>query len=441
MRISGTAMTVVTLVALAGVGCGTYYFRTVQETRRQELQRETAVAKQKTKEAEARAKGDEAKAAADKARAAVAEQKAAEARKAQAEEAKAAEQQKAANAKAAQEAAVAETRKAEALKAAADAAALKAAKEKEAADAADAAAKRKAEAESLALKRAEEERKRADAEYATTAAKKRIAEAALAKSANELKTAEANAAAERDRKLRMYQRAGTSRAEMLALQRAERLLALEEAGVPLGEAAARLDAEAAPAASETPAEGEAKTNAVVEVAWPDASRGVEPASPRKMDELLARERDRHTRDYIVSFRALIAQASEDGRVADVARYRATLVALVPDYLDIYTKLIEEARAAGDAAAEANLCAELFTLVPAWQRVAIAAQLIARDEAYYSRMLAGRVTKDEYVRAFRKLYDEARRDKGDRDERDQRVEHICRVLATYVPDYESLQSWK
>ena len=43
--------------------------------------------------------------------------------------------------------------------------------------------------------------------------------------------------------------------------------------------------------------------------------------------------------------------------------------------------------------------------------------------------------------FRKIYDAARRDKGDRDERDEKVAHICRVLATYVPDFERSPEWK
>ncbi len=43
--------------------------------------------------------------------------------------------------------------------------------------------------------------------------------------------------------------------------------------------------------------------------------------------------------------------------------------------------------------------------------------------------------------FRKLYDQAMRDKGDRDERREKMSHICKVLATYVPDYERSPEWK
>lgn len=128
-------------------------------------------------------------------------------------------------------------------------------------------------------------------------------------------------------------------------------------------------------------------------------------------------------------------------MADANYYRATLISLVPDYVSIYRELVEEARKAKDEEVAGRRLDELISLIPSWQRVAVFVQLIRQDETYYSRMLAGRVEKGEYVKAFRKIYDEARRDKGDRDERNAKVEHICKVLATYVPDYEKTTEWK
>lgn len=438
------------LVVLAAIGGGTYFFRTVQENKRLELQAQQQQAKLKSKEAEAKARAEEAKSKDADARKAENARKAAEAEAAKKKDALAQSKQEAENLKLKAEAAKAAAQKAESERKAAEAATKKSEAAKAAADAELAVQKQKTEAEAVALKRAQTERAKAEAEFATTAAAKRIAEAALAKSENELKTAEANATAERDRKLRMYSRANTSRAEMLALQRAEKLLALEESGAL---AAAGTETEnAADATKQTSAESsvEAKgeTNAVVAVKWPEAVVGETPAGAR-IEEVMCRvaektqtARVRRARAHINSFSALIDKASaEEGRETDVAYYRRTLVSLVPDYVDVYMELISEARASGDAKAESKRLDELVALVPAWQRVSVFVQLVRRDESYYSRVLAGRVTRDEYVKTFRKLYDEARREKGDRDERDAKVEHVCKILATYVPDFESSAEWK
>ena len=446
MRISGTAGLVVALLVLGAVGGGAFVFRSMQETERQKLQTEAQQAKLKTREAEQKAKESEAKAKEAEARKAEASRKQreaeAEAKKADLavkrqeesnlKEKRAADEAAEKHAAAAAAAAKAETAKAEAAKAAAEAEQVAQAK--------------KAEVESVALKRAEEERRKAEAELATVAAKKSIADAALAKSENERKTAEAAAAAERDRKLRMYARANTSRAELLALQRAEKLLALEESGA-LGKEAEPEEAGTPETQSAESTSAENATNVVVAVTWPDALPMETPAgeqvaeAQRKRDERMAQDHARTKRRHIDAFGALIAKAQEEGRVADVNYYRGTLISLVPDYVSIYRELIEEARKAKDEEVAGRRLDELISLIPSWQRVAVFVQLIHQDETYYSQMLAGRVQKGEYVRTFRKIYDEARRDKGDRDERDQKLAHLCEVLAVYVPDFEQSPEWK
>ena len=231
MRITGTTGTVLALVALAALGGGTYFFRTVQENRRLELQARIQQDRLKTKEAEALAKEAEAKTKESEARKAEAERKRAEAAAEEKRAVVAAKRQEEARAREQAAAATAAAKKATAEKAAADAAAKKAAAEKAASDAARAEQEKRAAAEAVVLQRAEAERKTAEAARDEKLAATRIAEAALAKSANERKAAEAAAAAEHDRKLRLYSRASLSRAETVALQRAERRLALEEAGL------------------------------------------------------------------------------------------------------------------------------------------------------------------------------------------------------------------
>lgn len=450
MKLSGTTGTVLMLLALASVGAGTYFFKTVQVNRKLELQARTKEAQQKAKEAEQKTREAEARTAEAEAKEKEAERKIKrdEADKAAAElETK---KQETENLKAQKEADTAAAAKAEAEALSAAAAMKKAEAEKAAADAAKAEAEQKAALETLALKRAEAERARAEAEKAKTEAAKTIAEAALEKSENELKTAQANAEAERDRKLRMYRRAETSRAEMLALQRAERLLALDESGALT---AADLEAGASAggaAATTAPAEEKAgeKTNAVVKVDWPETSNGQTPGDLKvgeigqKMVEKANAETRRRARAYIKSFGDLADAAAEQGRVADAAHYRQTLTALVPDYVEVYSELIDEARKGKDQTKEeTHLVKSLLATVPNWQRVATCEKLLLRDEAYFSKMLAGQVGRDEYVKAFRKLYDQAMRDKGDHDERREKMAHLCQVLSTYVPDFEHSPEWK
>lgn len=447
MRISGTAGLVGALLVLGVVGGGAFVFRSMQETERQKLQTEAQQAKLKTREADAKAKESEAKAKEAEARKAEAARKQAEAEAEAKKSVLAAKKQEEANLKEKRAADAAAEKRAAAEAAAAESAAKKSAAEKALAEAAEAAQKQKAEAESIALRRAEEERRKAEADFATANAAKKIAEAAQAKSENERKTAEATASAEHDRKLRLYSRANTSRAELLALQRAEKLLALEESGALDG--AGEMNGAGAPEEEPAPAQPgeEPATNAVVAVDWPSARPVETPAgervssAQRKRTELQAAECARDARRHIETFGQLIGKADAEGRSMDVAYYRRTLVSLVPDFVSVYRQLIEEARMAGDEKAAGRRLDELISLIPSWQRVSVFVQLIHHDEAYFSRMLAGRVEKSEYVKAFRKIYDEARRDKGDRDERDAKVEHICKVLATYVPDFENVTEWK
>ena len=436
MRISGTTGTALLFVALAAVGAGAYFLKTAQENRRLELQAKTKQAQQKTKEADAKAKEAAAREEDAKARQRDSERKIKEAEAAKAAADLAAKRQETESELAKAEADKAAAAKAEAEKAASDAATAKAEAEKAASDAARAANEKKAEAEGLALKRAEAERAKAQAELARTEAAKKIAEAALAKSENDAKAAEANAAAERDRKLRMYRRAETSRAEMLALQRAERLLALDESG-----ALTAADLENASSESGDP-------RAVVKVDWPDAAPAASPTdsaaakADKKMSEAAVAENNRRAREYVATFGALADRAAAEGRLADAAYYRRTLTSLVPKYEDVYAELIDEARKEGGRAKdEERYVKELMAIVPEWRRVAVCESLLQRDEDYFSRALAGRMARDEYVKVFRKLYDKAMRDKGERDERREKMAHICKVLATYVPDYERSPEWK
>ncbi len=447
MRISGTAGAVVALIALAAVGGGTFFFKTVQNNRKLELEKQIQDAKLKARTVDAKAKEAEAKAKEAEARKAEADRKKAEA----AAEAKktelAAQKQEASNLKEKAAAAAAETKRAAAAKAAAEAETAKSAAAKQAAEARRLEQEKRAAAEAVARERAVAEQKKAEAALAEKMAVKQIADAALAKSENERKAAEANAAAEHDRKLRLYSRANTSRAELLALKRAEKLLALEESGALDAAGEDNGADEETEGTTEAPAAGEAQTNAVVEVKWPSAVVEETPAekkvaaSRQQLDDRVALAQTRQARRHINEFSAMADKAEADGRVADARYYRRTLMSLVPNYVTVYEELIDEARKADDAKAEAKRLAELLALVPAWQRVAVLVQLIERDEAYYSRALAGRVSQDEYVKAFQKIYDEARRDKGDRDERDAKIVHICKVLATYVPDFETSPEWK
>ncbi len=442
MKVSGTVGAVCALVLLGAVGCGVFLFKNAQETRRQELALQTQNAKLKAREvarleaeANEKAKSAEAKSAESKRRQAEAEkEKAAKALQTKQEEAKAA--------KARKEAADAEAAKAVKARAAAEAETERAAAAVERAEAEKAAADAKAKAEGLALQKAAEERRRAEAELARTVAAKAVADAALAKSENDRKAAEANAAAEHDRKLRMYRRAESSRAEMLELQKAERLLALEEAGVALPKTEQE-ETEEEPQG----ADSAGPTQTVVSVTWPEAAGSGDGASVAlekrglASDAKVARARRRAAREHVDRFMRLVESAVRDGRTTDAAYYRKTLASIVPNYPFVFTELIEDARKAKRQDLAERYCADLMALTPDWARVGVMTDLIDRDEAYYSGMLAGRVTKDEFVKAFRKRYDRARRNKGDLDEREEEMESICRKLAEYVPDFERSPEWK
>ncbi|MCQ2395301.1 MAG: hypothetical protein MJ249_13555, partial [Kiritimatiellae bacterium] len=63
MKLSGTTGTVLMLLALASVGAGTYFFKTVQVNRKLELQARTKEAQQKAKEAEQKTREAEARTA------------------------------------------------------------------------------------------------------------------------------------------------------------------------------------------------------------------------------------------------------------------------------------------------------------------------------------------------------------------------------------------
>lgn len=446
MKISSSIGMAGVLVVLAAVGGGTFVFRNLQETRRQELQQKTQEAKLKTKEEARREAEANAKAKEAEARTAEAKRKTAEAEKAAAEKNLAAKRESVAAEKARKDAAATESVKATKVKAAAEAETAKAKAAQAKAEAEKAAADAKAKVEALARDKAAEERRKAEAELARVALAKEVADAALAKSENERKTAEANAVAEHDRKLRMYRRAETSRAEMVELQKAERLLALEESG---GAIAAVDAADDEPGAStETTTDGAAApTQQVVSVTWPDAADERSPATRHVLEAdrahvaRLAADRRRRSREHVVNFEAMVERAEREGRTADVAYYRRTLVSLVPDYPLVCAELIEEARRDNRPKDADYFCTALMAFTPEWARVGVMLELLARDEAYYSKMLAGRVTKDEFVKAFRKRYDRARRGKGDQDERDAEMAHICSVLATYVPDYERSPEWK
>lgn len=385
----------------------------------------------KAKEAEARIKEAAQKKAADEHATAKAN---ADAKKAAAE----AEKLKLKNAKE-------EIAKAKARKAAAEAEAEKAKAQKAAAEAARAEQERKVAAERLARERAEAAARKAAAEQATAEAARRAAEAARERSENERRTAEANAAAEHDRKLRLYQRAGTSRAELVALRRAEKRLALEESGLLEDEGEAEDADEAKGEAAE--AEKPAATNAVAAIRWPDADDVADGrAAPEDRSDALRRQRERRAaRRDVRELGDLANRAEAEGRAADAARFRAAIKTFAPDYVALYADSISEAKAAGKADEARALLGDLFKVVPEWERADVVVRLLERDEAHYSEALAGRVPKAVYVSAFRTLYDRTRRDvesdgADGRNPRAERMQHLREVLARFVPDYERVYEW-
>lgn len=441
MKVSGTVGAVCAFVLVGVVGCGVFLFKNVQETRQRELALQTQNVKLKVRESARQEAEANEKAKAAEAKAAEARRRQAEAERERAAKDLQSKRQEAETAKARKAAADAESAKAVKARAAAEAETARANAAAKRAEAEKSVAEAKAKAEEVALKRAVEERLKAEAEFARAAAAKAVADAALAKSENERKTAEANAAAEHDRKLRMYRRAESSRAEMIELQKAERLLAMEEAGVAMPQTEQAAEADMADNAAAAP------TQTVVSVQWPDvAAEKGEVASGLAMRDLALDARERRerrlaAREHVGRFMKLVESAVRDGRSADAAYYRKTLATIVPNYPLVFTELMEDARKAKRQDMAETYCSDLMALTPDWARVGVMVDLIDRDETYYSGMLAGRVSKEEFVKAFRKRYDRARRNKGDRDEREEEMESICRKLAEYVPDFERSPEWK
>lgn len=450
---AGSSMGRIALAAAfaAALGGGFLVWKGYAENRRLEL-----------KAAAARAAADRARAEGQAAEAAARENakaKEAEARIKEAAQKKAADERATAKANADAKKAAAEAEnlklknaqeeiaKAKARKAAAEAEAEKAKAQKAAAEATRAEQERKVAAERLARERAEAAARKAAAEQATAEAARRAAEAAREKSENERRTAEANAAAEHDRKLRLYQRAGTSRAELVALRRAEKRLALEEAGLLEDEGESEGADEAKGAAAE--AEKPAATNAVAAAAvrWPDADDAADGrAAPEDRSDALRRQRERRAaRRDVRELGDLANRAEAEGRAADAARFRAAIKTFAPDYVALYADAISEAKAAGKADEARALLGDLFKVVPEWERADVVVRLLERDEAHYSEALAGRVPKSVYVSAFRTLYDRTRRDvesdgADGRNPRAERMQHLREVLARFVPDYERVYEW-
>lgn len=339
---SGTAKTAVFFIVVAALGAGGWFWQSMQTQRKLELENQKKELALKAKQADAAKAESERKAKeAESRRAADALKKAEADKKAAAAKAEAA-QTEAANLKAKAEAAKLATEQAHAAKAAAEAETAKQEAAKAAAEAKEKELAKQREVEALAAKRAADERAKAEAALAQAQAAKKIADAALAKSENELKAAEENAKAERDRKLRMYKRAVTSRAELIDLQHAERLLALDEAGLLTnGVSIASLDA-----AADSMAEG--ATNEVAETDSDVAQirqQGVvvqpkvEPLTKAEQElkdltEALDDKRQADVRrrdaDYQNMFRDLIEQAEKDGRTRDAAYYRRALQSLLTD---------------------------------------------------------------------------------------------------------------
>lgn len=435
-----TTGTILILVLLGAIGGGTFVFRNIQETKRQEIQQKTQQAKLKTKAAEA----EKAKAEEETAKAA-ARKKEAEAKKAEAEAAKAkadveAKKAETEAAKAKAEAAQAETAKAEAQADAAAAEADKLAARKAADEAAAAAAGAKAKLEAETCARIQAEQAKAQAEAARALAEQTVAEAALKKSENERKTAEAKAAEEHDRKLRMYRRAKTSRSEMIELQAAERRLAREEAGLaPEEESAAVTPAAPAEPPPEPVVVPTAEEARLAGVQWTD---GKEPPTPaeaklvqenRKLSEQTDMVHTRRARKYVAAFGKLIAEAQKENRREDVKYYRKTLVTLVPDYRDVYVAQAEELRLHGKVEAELTVLKELLALVEPSARETLFAWLIERDGAHYAGRLARLVTPEEYVSLYKRLVDVVRHENGDREVREQRLDNYWKWMGPYLQD--------
>lgn len=344
---SGTTKTAAFFVLVALVGAGGWFWQSMQTQKKLELENQKKELALKAKQADAAKAEDERKAKEAEARTAEANRKKSEADKAKAEAAAEAARTESDNLKAKGEAAKLAIEQSQAAKAAAEAETAKQEAAKAAAEAKEKELAKQHEVEALSAKRAADERAKAEAELTRTLAAKKIADAALEKSENERKAAEENAKAERDKKLRMYKRAVTSRAEYLDLQRAERLLALDEAGLLTnGVAAAALDAEPMP----TPAVAEdGTTNEVVEAENdPEVAKIRQQGVPAPemaplsqveqelkdlndaLDGKIESDRRRRDADYRKMFAELIEQAEKDGRMRDAAYYRRVLDSLVSE---------------------------------------------------------------------------------------------------------------
>jgi hypothetical protein len=142
-----------------------------------------------------------------------------------------------------------------------------------------------------------------------------------------------------------------------------------------------------------------------------------------------------------TFGPLIAEADREGRTAEAQRLRRALLSLLGDPVSAYVPLIEEALQKGVRDRAVRLCAEMVALVPQWRRVSVMAELLKRHTPRYGELLAGLTTQADFVRAFRKLYDEARLASPDSDERERATADLCTVLARYVPDYATHPAWR
>lgn len=440
---AGSSAAVIALLLLAAVGGGAYFWKAMLNNEKLELEGRKKQAELQLRQEKAKERAAEESAA--KANALAKER---ELKRVQAEKEKLIaenEKKKLDNegVKAKAEAAKAEAAKSEAAARASAAAKAKLDAERAKAEAEEKALACRNESERVALAKAEADRAKAAAERESKAMALRIAEAALAKSENERKAAEAKAAEERDRKLRMYRRAETSRAEMLELQRAERMLALEEAGI--SPTAIYDDEEPIPADGEgVAAAAQGETPPPVEVDWRNG-KGEKTPADRKiekisegMDGSIGELTMMQARRHVKLLSGMIREAQTD---SEKNNYRRALASLAPNYMEVYRAMIGEALQEKRTADARRLCREMVSTIPVWERTGKLAGLLERDLETYSALLAGNTTQDEFVRAFRRVYDGITHRKGDADERAARTEELCRTLAKYVPEYERHAEWR
>ena len=340
----GKTQNIVFAVALAALAGGGYYAHSLaQKKLREELTEKCAKIEaelKKVRKADAEAKAlenakklDTRKAEADLNR--VKEERAktqAAAEKARTEKDNLAQKKKVAEAEAVRSANAAKAAEAEKKRLEAE----KAASEAKAKELAEQRAKDEA-----ALKIAAAASAKAQADAARALAEQKKADAEKAKSENELKIAEKNAATRRDERLLMYKRGGTSEAERKEVQRAEKLLALWEAGQlsPENLAAAgeiQLATNAVEEASGQPEDAalaEAKKEAMKE----KPQNALDPRDERLKamqavrEEKLLEMRRRRDAESIKTIEPLLKAAEREGRVRDADYYRKALRSLVPGY--------------------------------------------------------------------------------------------------------------